>query len=103
MPKFNDHLYTLNYTVSGIPCQLAVVSCLIVPPHRGSAWTCNSDLDYYGYEEVDYVVLDRKGYVANWLADKMSEDDDAEAVAFIVEAAKSKAQDDYYDYCDRYD
>lgn len=100
MAKFNDHLYTLDYTIQGIPCKLAVISCLIVPPHRGSAWTCDSDLDYYGYSEIDYVVLDRKGYLADWLAKKMNDNDEEEAVTFIVEAAKSKAEDDYYDYYD---
>lgn len=102
MPKFNNHLYTLDYTVSGIPCKLAVVSCLIVPPWRGSAMNCPSDLDYYGYEEVDYVVLDRKGYVAEWLAKKMSDTDEEEAVSFIVSHANDKAKDDYCDYYDRY-
>lgn len=103
MPKFNDHMYTLDYTVAGIPCQLAVQTCLIVPPHRGSAWTCNSDMDYHGYEEIEYVVLDRKGYLADWLAKKMTDDDDSEAVAYIVESAKKKQEDDECAYYDRWD
>lgn len=103
MAKFKDHMYTLDYTISGIPCQLAVLSCLIVPPHHGSAHTCNSDLDYYGYEDVEYEVLDRKGYIAEWLSNKMSDGDDTKAVAYIVECAKQKQEDDYFAYYDRYD
>lgn len=97
MPKFTDYEYTLDYKIHGIPCKLAVTECLIVPPWKGSIYTCPSDLDYYGYEEVEYVVLDRKGYRADWLSKKMNEDDDALAISFILENAKIKEDNHCYD------
>ena len=34
-----------------------------------------SDVDYYGYEELDFTVYDRKGYKAPWLEKRMSDQD----------------------------
>lgn len=66
---------TFDSTIAGIPCGILVESYLSVPPWKGSAYDCPSDLDYYGYCEFDFTVLDRKGYVADWLTKKMTDDD----------------------------
>ena len=34
-------------------------------------------MDYYGYTEFDYAILDRKGYKAAWLEKKMTAADKA--------------------------
>ena len=44
-----------------------------------SPHTCPSSDDYYGYTEIEYDVLDRKGYRAKWLERKIT-DKDAERI-----------------------
>jgi len=63
----------LSSTVSGIPCLIQVDRCLVV---KGSySYNAPSDWDYYGYQEIEFTVLDRKGYPAPWLERKMTDDD----------------------------
>ncbi len=61
--------------VSGIPCICNVVDYISVPAWKGSAYTCPSSDDYYGYTEFDFELLDRKGYKANWLEKKLKPED----------------------------
>lgn len=58
--------------VAGIPCLIGVASFTKVPPWRGSPWTCPSDWDYYGYTDMEWEVLDRRGRRADWLARKLN-------------------------------
>ena len=59
--------------VKGIPCQVVIDSCTVV---KGSfSRNAPSDLDYHGYSEVEFHLLDRKGYSASWLESKMSDAD----------------------------
>lgn len=51
----------------GIPCGVVIDSVLVVPPWRGPASACPSDLDYYGYSELEWHLIDRRGYSAEWL------------------------------------
>lgn len=60
------------FTVAGIPCLLKVTSYIKVSPWRGSPSTCPSSDDYYGYEETEWVLCDRKGYPAKWLEKKLT-------------------------------
>ena len=56
-------------TIAGIPAQIGVVHYMKAPAtYRG-----HSDLDYWGYTECDWEVLDRKGYKADWLSKKLSQ------------------------------
>jgi hypothetical protein len=59
--------------VEGIPCQIGVINYARQPPM--SAETAHSDLEFYGYTETDYVVLDRRGSPAPWLQEKLKDDD----------------------------
>ena len=59
-------------TICSIPCLLDVTTFKQVKPWKGSPSTCPSDIDYYGYLEIEYDVLDRKGYPAPWLASKVT-------------------------------
>ena len=61
--------------VAGIPCICNVVDYINVPPWKGSAHTCPSSDDYYGYTEFDFEILDRKGYKAKWLEKKLKKED----------------------------
>lgn len=74
--KPNNFLATIDASIAGIPCQIGVTHFFCQPPHRGSAHTCDSDWDFYGYTECDFDVLDRKGYPADWLAKKMTDKDE---------------------------
>lgn len=64
----------VEVTVAGIPCQAGVIYF----DHTDGSYSYNadSDHDYYGYSEIDWELLDRKGYVAGkWLTDKMTKRD----------------------------
>ena len=36
---------------------------------------CDSDWDCYGYTDIEFDVLDRKGYKAPWLKRKLTDSD----------------------------
>jgi hypothetical protein len=76
----------LDYHIMGIPCKIGVVDYHYQPAFKGSPRLCWSNLDYYGYTEIEYLVLDRKGYKADWLARKIDEDIDSEIQQFIKES-----------------
>ena len=61
--------------IYGIPCIIGIDSINGVNAWNGSAHTCDSSDDYYGYVDIEFTVLDRKGYKADWLARKMTESD----------------------------
>jgi hypothetical protein len=61
----------IPFSICGIPCLIGVESYFYQAPFAGSAWNCDSDIDYYGDEEATWVILDRKGYIAGWLENKV--------------------------------
>jgi len=61
--------------VAGIPCIAKVTHFYRQAPWRGSAHTCDSDLDYYGYTECEFEILDRRGRPAPWLERKATDAD----------------------------
>ncbi len=62
---------TIQTRLAGIPCQIAVSNFHRI---KGSySYNAPSDLDYYGFVEYDYQVLDRRGRPAPWLERKVSE------------------------------
>ena len=72
--------------IQGIPCLVEVTTFNHVKPWKGSPHTCPSSDDYYGYTEIEYDVLDRKGYRARWLERKMTEKDKEKVIEDIKEA-----------------
>ena len=59
--------------IQGIPCLIEVMTCTVV---KGShSYNAASDWDYHGYSEIEFEVLDRKGYKAAWLERKMTPED----------------------------
>jgi hypothetical protein len=59
--------------IQGIPCQVLIASYSNV---KGSySYNAPSDMDYYGYTDMDYGILDRRGYPAPWLERKMTQRD----------------------------
>lgn len=60
----------IETTIAGIPCLICVTHYECV---QGSYnYHAASDMDYYGYSEAEWEVLDRKGYKAAWLERKLT-------------------------------
>jgi hypothetical protein len=79
----SEYLSTFETTIVGIPCQIAVTDFTSV---KGSFdMNASSDLDYHGYTECDYLVLDRKGYKAGWLEKKITRDIDDHIKSLILD------------------
>ena len=63
------YIAKIESRVAGIPCIIGVLSFDSV---RGSySYNAPSDVDYYGYTEVEWEVLDRRGRKAPWLERKL--------------------------------
>lgn len=75
----------INTQIAGIPCKVEVVHVFVQKPLGPS---CDSDWDCYGYSEVEFKVLDRKGYPARWLEAKMSSEDSERIEAEILDYMK---------------
>ncbi len=60
-----------EHRVCGIPCIIEVTHFDSV---KGSySYNAPSDMDYYGYTECEYEVLDRRGRPAPWLQRKVTD------------------------------
>ncbi len=57
--------------VQGIPCVVRVDHFDRVAPNSRA----DSDMDYLGYEELDYTICDRRGRAAPWLERKATAQD----------------------------
>lgn len=77
-------------TIAGIPCGIKVTHFRAV---AGDSSTWASDWDYYGYTELDYIVLDRKGYPAPWLEKKLDKQDQDRIYEECIEACSSRYDD----------
>ena len=76
--------------IAGIPCLIGVTKFHKVRPWKGSAASCPSSDDWYGYTTVEYEILDRQGRPAPWLEKKM---DKAEVEAAIHDHFKEENND----------
>jgi hypothetical protein len=83
MAKPTGFIAEVPFKLHGIPCTIGVLDYFVQAPHRGSAHTCDSDVDFYGYTDVEWQVLDRRGYSAAWLERKLTENDQAKIEAAI--------------------
>ena len=64
------YLAEIETRVAGIPCVIGVVDYISV---AGSySQNADSDWDYHGYSESDWVVLDSRGRPAPWLERKLT-------------------------------
>lgn len=78
--------FTFDSHIQGIPCQVEVTDFISV---RGSfSHNAPSDIDYHGYQDYDYRILDRRGYPATWLERKMTPLDRERIETQIAEEAK---------------
>ena len=78
-----SYIAEIETTIAGIPCLVGVTEYHCV---KGSySYHAASDWDYYGYTDLDYVILDRKGYKAAWLERKVTDADTRRIEAEIAE------------------
>lgn len=90
-PVYDD---VVEFRISGIPCLLGVHYFNQVAGSH--SYNADSDMDYYGYTECEFDVLDRKGYKAAWLERKMTSKEWQLAEEAIAEYF-SESSYDYYD------
>ena len=87
----------LSYTVRGIPCLVYITSYTYQPSWKGSPQTCDSDLDYYGYEDIEYELYNLRGYRMKFLESKCTPDDIDRIKMFISEQqAQKRAEKDVF-------
>lgn len=73
----------LEHRICGIPCIIEVTHFSSV---KGSfSYDAPSDMDYHGYTECEYEVLDRRGRPAPWLQKKVTDAIDMEIQLRISE------------------
>ena len=60
--------------IAGIPCKIKVIHYI---PYRPSKVYGNGDADPPEYEDLEYMVLDRKEHPAPWLMKKLKPEDDS--------------------------
>ena len=78
------YLAEIESKVAGIPCLIGVTEFSSV---RGSySYNAPSDMDYYGYSESGWDVLDRRGRPAAWLERKLTDADRSRIEREIEEA-----------------
>lgn len=99
MSKIN-YIAEIEHRVAGIPCLIGVIDYSEV---KGSYnRNADSDMDYYGYTDCEWEILDRKGYRAKWLDKKLSQVEEDQISAAIAKYFDQQAEtyDDYdcYDY-----
>lgn len=93
--KVQRRVGDMDTHIQGIPCQILVTHQANV---KGSS-RADNPWDYYGYTELEYDVLDRRGYPAPWLERKMT-DKDRERIEQEWWDSQSGG-DDYDGYDDR--
>ena len=65
------YIAEIESRIAGIPCLIGVTHFNRV---RGSySYNAPSDMDYYGYTESEWEVLDRRGRPAAWLERKLTD------------------------------
>jgi len=84
--------FQFPFTISDAPCQILVTKVTVQPPLGPN---CDSDWDCFGWYEVEFEVLDRKGYVAGWLAAKLTDQERETIELGAVKIAAEARRNDY--------
>jgi len=72
----------IETTVQGIPC---IVNVTYFKRIKGNPASWASDLDYYGYDDMNWELLDRNGRPAPWLEAKLNNEDYLDIEAMVSE------------------
>ena len=86
MPPRKQLKADLETTVAGMPAGIKIDRFFVQKPMGRMA---DSDLDCFGYKEIEFTVLDRKGYVAPWLQSRMTAADIDRIETMILEAEEA--------------
>lgn len=88
-----SYIAELEARIAGIPCKIGVTHFMA---QKGSFnYHAASDMDYHGYTEIEYDVLDRRGRKAAWLERKITEDDELNIESSIIKYFEEEAEYDY--------
>jgi hypothetical protein len=86
-------MVTFPFRISGIPCQIrATIHGKYRPAHINAPAEFCQEAEY---PDVDYEVLDRKGYPAPWLAAKLTDLARMNIEAEALNQAEKDRDDDY--------
>lgn len=86
------YIAEIESQIAGIPCVIGVTYYKHVEG-QGSMYSAASDLDYYGYTDIDWEVCDRRGRPAPWLKRKLTKADNERIENEIIE----HQQETYHD------
>lgn len=75
-----NYLTVFDHEIEGEPRQIGVISYFREPAWRGDPRDCHSDLEFYGYVETDYHVLDENGEYRDELQESGDTDQVIEAI-----------------------
>ncbi len=75
-----SYLAVFDHEIDGETRQIGVISYFREPAWRGDPRNCPSDLDFYGYVETDYHVLNENGEYKKELQDSGDTDQVIEAI-----------------------
>jgi hypothetical protein len=75
------YLAEIETRIAGIPCIVGVTHF----ERQGACRHADSDIDYRGYVEVEWDVLDRRGRPAPWLSRKVTDDISDDINAEVIE------------------
>ncbi len=87
------HIEDVKVRCAGIPCLARVTTYKVVPPWKGSALTAPSDMDYHGYTEVEFDLLDRRGRPAPWLEAKLTSKETEKIEEQIIEYFSQQSEE----------
>jgi hypothetical protein len=80
----------ISTNVAGIPCKAECVHYFRQEP---LGYRANSDWDARGYTECDFVILDRRGRLAEWLERKLTKDEADRIRADLIDAIKQNERE----------
>jgi hypothetical protein len=82
-------------TVAGIPCEVVITSYSGARPWRQHTFSGAGpgDCDPPEYEEVEWLLVDSKGYPAEWLEEKMNDNDLTRITCDCIEFKRSKGDE----------
>lgn len=82
---------SIETRIAGIPCIVELLEYSAPTPHHITADPGTSSEGNSGY--LSFRVLDRKGYKAEWLAAKMTDDDEDRIKGELLTEMHSEAED----------